>query len=118
MADEIGMEAPDPTPPLRYINEGQVASFARTCIQAVCVYAVGRQWVAEDTANLVLTVGAPALVFIGVTAYGLVKQSDWNILRRAAKVPSVAKVVVTDSDVADSVPDPRVTIDTRPMRMP
>jgi hypothetical protein len=108
LGNQFKNEDADPTPPLRYINEGQVASFARTCVQAMCVYIAGRGWVAEDTANLLLTVGAPAVVFVAVTTYGLVKQSDWNILRRAAKVPTVSSVIVTEPRVAASVPSPKV----------
>jgi hypothetical protein len=64
-----------------------------------------------------LAIILPAIViFIVTTAWGLLRQSDWAVLKRAAETPNVQKVVVTDSKVADSVPDPRVTIDTR--RMP
>jgi hypothetical protein len=108
MADEIGMERPfppepltrqfpepdppDPTPPLRDWNP-----------------AMTQGWIAAETSTMLMVVIPSVLVFLATTAWGLSKQTDWSILKRAAQTPNVRQVVVADPVVAESVPDPKVT---------
>jgi hypothetical protein len=131
MADEIGMERPfppepltrqfpepdppDPTPPLRDWNPAMSESFFRTVVQALCVWAASKGWIAADTSTMLMVVIPSVLVFLATTAWGLSKQTDWSILKRAAQTPNVRQVVVADPIVAESVPDPKVTTGHAPL---
>jgi hypothetical protein len=113
MADEIGMEAPDPTPPLRDWNPDQTSSAGRTTIQTICAalvtWVLAKGWIDQSTGAMLAIVVPAAGLYAYTTWFGLKRQSDVSVLQRAAETPNVQKVIVADPIVAESVPDPRVT---------
>jgi hypothetical protein len=112
MADEIGMEPPDPTPPLRDWNPDQTYSAGRTTIQTICAavvtWVLAKGWIDQSTGAMLAIVVPVILVYLYTTWLGLNRQSDKAVLQRAAETPSVQGVVVMDEKVAESIPDPRV----------
>lgn len=90
---------------LRTINPEQLWSALRTIGQVVGSILVTKGWIAD--ADWQLYSGA-ALVIVP-TIIGLINRSDTNLIKSAAGVPAVEKVVAPTAEAATKSDYPKVT---------
>lgn len=90
---------------LRSINPEQVASLFRTVLQVVGGILATNGWVASDNWTLI----SGSVLTLAVTAWGMWARSDTNLIKSAADVPAVDKVVAPGTDLATSRDAPKVT---------
>jgi hypothetical protein len=89
---------------LRSINPEQLASFLRTVLQILGGVVIANGYF---DANTWLTLSG-AVVTIVVTGWGLWARSDTNLIKSAAAVPAVTKVVAPGTAVANDPSVPKV----------
>jgi hypothetical protein len=89
----------------RSINPEQVASFLRTILQVVGGMLVANGYVSDADWT---AWGGAALIIIP-TIWGLWARTDTNLIKSAADVPAVKKIVAPGTEVAVSAARPKVT---------
>ena len=90
---------------LRSINPEQVASFLRTAAQVLGGVFIANGWASADD----WTAWTGAALVIIPTIWGLWARSDTNLIKSAADVPVVDKIVAPGTDLAVSRDAPKVT---------
>ncbi len=94
------------------MNTAQIASLVRTILMIGGGIAVGRGWVSQehldaltDPALLLQIVGG--LIAVGTAFYAVVQRSSQNLIKAAANLPEVERIVAPG--IADAIPSAKVS---------
>lgn len=90
---------------IRTINPEQIASFLRTVLQVLGGYLVAQGYLGD----LDWTALSGAVLVIVPTLWGLWARKDSNLIKSAAEVPAVTRIVAPGTSAARDGDYPKVT---------